>query len=154
MIMAPLSFGRPIGVTDPVDGRPQELTRAGAEALLLQACAAQKALAGFSLEMRLKVVDDARREWERRLHEGKLEELQTLLIKRTGYARGLIDLEFNLISKVLDPALLRANLQVSLIGGSRSIEEFVDVGQGESILNAPAGPTSVPWSPSCPPFSA
>ncbi|MEI6796511.1 MAG: aldehyde dehydrogenase family protein [Methanomassiliicoccales archaeon] len=143
MIMPPLAFGREIGAMNPVDGRPQELTREGAEALMKQAPEAQRALAAFSLESRLKVVDDARREWERRLNEGKLEELQSLLIKRTGYARGLIDLEFNLISQVLDSDILRANLQVSLIGGAKSIEDFVDMGQGEGILNAPAGPNLI-----------
>lgn len=143
MIMAPLAFGRELDVTDAADGRLQELTRKGAEALMRQALEAQKALAKFSLEKRLEVVDDARREWERRSSQGKLDELQAQLVKRTGYANGLIDLEFNLISQVLDPALLRTNLQISLVGGSSSIEGLVDVGHGESILNAPAGPTLI-----------
>ena len=57
MIMPPLAFGREIGAMNPVDGRPQELTRAGAEALMRQAPGAQMALAAFSLESRLQVVD-------------------------------------------------------------------------------------------------
>jgi hypothetical protein len=139
----PLAFGRKIGVIGSGEGRPQALTREGAEELVRQAAEAQRKLAGSNLQKRLKVVEEARKEWERRLNEGKLEELHALLIKRTGYAKSLIDLEFSLISQVLDPELLRTNLELSLIGGSESLDGFIDVGQGEKILNAPAGPTLI-----------
>jgi hypothetical protein len=143
MNRAPLAFGREIAVTEPVEGRPQELTRAGSEALLKQAMEAQGKMADIPLEKRLEVIDEMRHEWEGRLNAGKMADLQALLMKKTGYSKSLIDLEFSLISQVLDPKTLRTNLEMSLIGGASSLDGFTDVGQGEAILNAPAGPTLI-----------
>ncbi|MEM2795312.1 MAG: acyl-CoA reductase, partial [Thermofilaceae archaeon] len=81
--------------------------------------------------------------WREKLEAGKLDWVKEELVKATGYSSALIELEMRLAGEVLNPQNIRKLFDSTLIGGSKSLEEPVEVVPGEYIRNLPAGPILV-----------
>jgi hypothetical protein len=110
---------------------------------LKEARGLQQELSSTPLSRRLGVLERLRETWLEKLEHGKLDILKRELAKSTGYSETLIGLELEFVGEVLSQDNLRRLLDVSLVGGSRSLEEPVELAPGEYVRNLPAGPVLI-----------
>lgn len=121
----------------------QEISPSGIGMILDKAEELQKGVTAMPLRDRLDVIDAMGRKWKERLDQGDLAQLQTDLVRSTGYSTALIDLEMSFVPAVLSRKNMERNLNSSLIGGMRALDGFAPVGEGEGIMHRPAGPSFI-----------
>lgn len=103
----------------------------------------QQELSSTPLARRLEVVGELGREWREKLEGGALENLKRRVAEATGYSPALVEMEFEFVLEVFNPENIRRLLDAALLGGSRSLEEPVEVAPGEYLRNLPAGPALI-----------
>jgi len=103
----------------------------------------QQELANLPLSERLEAIGLLGEAWREKLESGRLEWVKEELAKATGYSRAIVDLEVEFVTEVLNPRNIVKALDTALVGGSRSLEEPVEVAAGEYVRNLPAGPVLV-----------
>lgn len=111
--------------------------------LLRDAVELQHELSNIPLSERLKAVQLIGDAWRKKLEEDKLYRIKEGLVKATGYSPSLVEMEMKLVTEVFNPGNVRKVLDSGLVGGSRSLEEPVEVAPGELIRNLPIGPVLV-----------
>jgi hypothetical protein len=110
---------------------------------LADAVELQQELANLPLSERLRAVELLGEAWREKLESGKLEWVKEELAKATGYSPAIVDLEVEFVAEVLNPGNIAKALDTALVGGSRSLEEPVEVAARERVRNLPAGPVLV-----------
>jgi len=103
----------------------------------------QNKLSNTSVKERLKLIDELGKVWREKLNSGKLDHLKKNLVKTTGYSERLIDMEFSLVSEVLNSENLVKLLDASLKGGLASLEGPSEIASNEYLMNVPAGPAFI-----------
>lgn len=103
----------------------------------------QRELSSAPLDDRLKAIQLLGDSWREKLGEGRLERVKENLVKATGYSPSLIELEMELVGEVLNARNLRRLFDLTATGGSKSLEEPVEVAPGEYVRNLPAGPALI-----------
>lgn len=111
--------------------------------LLANAAELQQAIANLPLKERLEAIRLLGEAWQENLERGRLEALKRELHEATGYSPQLLELEMEFVTEVLNPENIIKLLDHTLIGGSRSLEEPVEVSKGEYLRNLPAGPALI-----------
>lgn len=120
-----------------------EPSREWLRAQLIRAVELQQKLANLPLGERLRAVELLGVEWREKLESGKLEGIKEELAKATGYSKAIVDLEVELVLEVMNPQNIAKALDTALVGGSKSLEQPVEVAAREYVRNLPAGPVLV-----------
>lgn len=121
----------------------KEIDEQSLEAILEGAREVQEKVSRIPIDERLEVLGKMGELWEAKVDSGELEGLAASLAKGTGYDSNLIEMEFSFVKEVLDVDNIRRNLDSSLPQGIRALDSFVDMGEGDSIRNVPAGPVLI-----------
>lgn len=103
----------------------------------------QEGLRGLGFRRRVKVVAELGKIWMERLESGALEGLMTELVRNTGYSSAMVYNDLRFAGEVLKESNVESLIDSGLVGGWRSLEEFVEVAPGEFVANLPAGPALI-----------
>jgi len=120
----------------------KELSEKGIDNFFARAPKIQEQLSRIPVEERLAAIEEVGRTWAKRLGEGGFNELKVLLSKSTGYSQRMIENEFSLVPSTLNGINIKKNLQSSF-GKMESLQEFVEISEGEYCRQLPAGPVFI-----------
>ncbi|HIE22760.1 MAG TPA: hypothetical protein EYP68_00820 [Candidatus Korarchaeota archaeon] len=103
----------------------------------------QERLLDIETEEKLSVMSELAERWKNALDMGELDDLVSLLSRKTGYCEKMIRMDLEYVSTVLDPDAISISLEQSLPGGIESLDAFVEVESGEMYRCMPAGPVLI-----------
>ncbi len=120
-----------------------ELSEKSLDEILKEFKSIQSSLAKTPIEERIKIFDKLGLIWRRKLDNGELENLKKTLSELTGYSEHLIELEFNLVSYLLNEANIRRNLEAAFNNGVEGLSKFIKIAENEYFKYMPAGPVFI-----------
>ncbi|MEM1550113.1 MAG: acyl-CoA reductase [Candidatus Methanomethylicia archaeon] len=96
-------------------------------------------LLSIGFEKRVSIIGEMGKIWVEEKASGKYEELIMRLSKATGYSRKNVELDLDFVEKVFDPFSIKVMFEKGLIGGYKSIDGPLPIGDDEFIWNKPIG---------------
>lgn len=93
----------------------------------------------LGVERRLAFLEQIRVLWREKFVSKKYEPLIEELSKKTGYSKTNVELDLSLVERVFNKETIEVALDKGLIGGYKSLDEPILIGDDEYIVNRPIG---------------